>query len=171
MWSRGLRSRVRFLPSVLKLAMLSAIVLIILLFRKKKTSLNSAMTIFSALKYYGLSDQIASYATAQAAHETADFTSQLFKENNNAFGMTYVGQSTANGERSRFAYYDDIEHSAEDMAVYYVKSRAALPFFPLFINSIEKYVTFLKNRGFFTAPLSEYLAGCQNYYTKYFGTA
>lgn len=129
------------------------------------------MAIFSALKYYGLSDQIASYATAQAAHETADFTSQLFKENNNAFGMMYVGQAAAKGKKNGYAYYDNIEQSAEDMAVYYVKARAALPFFPLFVNSIEKYVTFLKNRGYFTAPLSEYLAGCQNFYNKYFGTA
>ena len=43
--------------------------------------------VYFLLLEHGVSLQLARYITAQAAHETGNFTSKIFKENNNLFGM------------------------------------------------------------------------------------
>lgn len=51
---------------------------------------------------------------AQSALETGNFSSDLFRLGNNAFGMTYVGQRYTNGKMGRFATYATVEDSMRD---------------------------------------------------------
>ncbi|MGD0340271.1 MAG: glucosaminidase domain-containing protein [Bacteroidales bacterium] len=131
--------------------------------------MNNALTVYSELKALGMSDNIAKYATAQAGHETGGFTSAIFKENNNCFGMNYEGQVNAKGEKNGYAYYDRISDSVSDWLAWYVRNRNKLLSLPLFITSLESFVSFLKNNDYFTDTEANYLAGCQYYYKQYFG--
>jgi len=57
---------------------------------------------------------------AQAEIETGDFTSHIFKENNNLFGMKVARQrpSTNKGEENGHAYYSSWKESVVDYAFY-----------------------------------------------------
>lgn len=58
---------------------------------------------------------------AQAILESGNFTSQVFKENNNMFGMREAKAriNVANGTNLNHAYYNTWEESLEDFAYYY----------------------------------------------------
>lgn len=132
------------------------------------TSTKTALEIHALIKYYGFTETLARFITAQAAHETGNFTSAIFKSNNNAFGMKYAGQSTADGEKKGYAYYKSVEDSVIDFARWWTKHRSGQVTLPLFIFSLENYVQFLKNQGYYEAPLSEYLKGCKYFYTLFY---
>lgn len=57
---------------------------------------------------------------AQAVHETGHFTSPIFRENNNLFGMKVarLRPTTALGTRRGHAYYTDWMNSVKDYALY-----------------------------------------------------
>ena len=58
---------------------------------------------------------------AQAILESGNFTSQVFRENNNLFGMREAKAriNVARGTNLNHAYYDSWEESLEDYAYYY----------------------------------------------------
>lgn len=58
---------------------------------------------------------------AQSLVETGNFTSNIFKENNNLFGMKQaaVRLNTAKGTSRNHAYYDNWYQSLQDYALYY----------------------------------------------------
>jgi hypothetical protein len=75
---------------------------------------------------------------AQSLVETGNFTSKIFKENNNLFGMreAKVRLNLALGTQYNHAYYDSWENSLMDYALYaasYLKD----------LNTEEKYFTYL----------------------------
>jgi uncharacterized FlgJ-related protein len=57
---------------------------------------------------------------AQAEHESGNFTSKLFRENNNMFGMKISTSrpTTQNGEQNGYAYYNTWRESVLDYAMY-----------------------------------------------------
>lgn len=59
-------------------------------------------------------------AMAQSIHETGNFESNLFKNNNNLFGMKVAKRRPciAIGERNGFAYYASWQESVIDYALY-----------------------------------------------------
>lgn len=111
----------------------------------------------------GFTPITAQYITAQAAHETANFTSTIFLQNNNLFGYKYAGQKAAQGEKNGHALYADIGKSIEDYARYFY-----LRGYPKVFNSITDFVTVLRKNGYFTAPLVEYIEGVKHFYNLYF---
>jgi hypothetical protein len=133
-------------------------------YQKKMITINeTGKDVYLRLIEAGFTPITAQYITAQAAHETANFTSQIFLQNNNLFGYKYVGQTSAKGEKNGHAVYEDIDKSIADYSRYYL-----LRGYPKVFNSITDFVTRLKNNGYFEAPLSEYLAGVKNFHTLYF---
>lgn len=62
-------------------------------------------------------------AYAQAVVETGNFTSRMFRSNNNLFGMKVSRQraNTCSGSRHGHAYYSTWERSVVDYALYYNK--------------------------------------------------
>lgn len=102
--------------------------------------------------------------TSQAAHETANFSSKIFKENNNLFGYKYAGQKIAIGSRYGHAYYKSIEDSIEDYKNYYVRNNY-LQSYP----DIKTFASKLKEKRYFEADLQTYVKGMEHFYNLYFG--
>jgi hypothetical protein len=175
MQRHGLNTRARSSQSWVILVLLSGTLFLIYRFLKKPITLNNTgepiqTSLYNLFKGMGYSDLLSKCFVAQSAHETAGFTSIILKTNNNLFGMKYAGQSQALGEKNGYAYYSDYGKSAEDLQRWYNTHRAQIFSFPLYIKTISDYVSFLKNRGYYEAPESEYLAGCLYFYNKYFST-
>jgi hypothetical protein len=153
------------------LALFLGIILAAYLYLKKMTSLNDAGQVYLLLKYYGFDDNIAKFVTSQAAFETSGYISQLYKENNNAFGMKYAGQSLADGEKNGYANYKTLDDSVHDFSKWWIRARSALFIFPLFCNTLADYVKILKNNNYFEDTEEHYLKGCQTWYNKIFGNS
>jgi len=121
-----------------------------------------AGNIYRLLLQAGFNETYSKWITAQSAHETANFTSDLYKNNLNAFGMTYQGQKTALGEKNGFAFYHDWRESVNDYRRLF-KSYGIVS-----IGTVENFVKFLKSMKYFEAPVSEYLAGVKGFLNLYF---
>lgn len=124
--------------------------------------------IYFLLIQYGFNYQQARYITAQAAHETANFTSKIFLENNNPFGMKLarIRETTAINEKNGHANFTDIESAVKDFALYY----KAFKYLTVY-NSIDTYVMALYKNAYFEAPQSVYIKGLKHFYSIYFGQA
>jgi Uncharacterized FlgJ-related protein len=169
---RGSNIRVNSLLGLPMLAMLSGIVLLIYTLLRKKNLSDTGLHIYALVKSYGFTDTVAKFVTSQAAHETAvagiPFMSKIFNSNNNAFGMKWAGQSSADGEKNGYAYYTSVDRSVYDYARWWVRHRSGITF-PLLISSLDSFVKFLKNQNYFEAPEAEYLKGCNYFYKLMFG--
>lgn len=118
--------------------------------------------IYRLLIEAGINQKMAQWITAQSAHETANFTSPIYRNNFNAFGMTYIGQSEALGEKNGYAYYNNYKESVQDYYRLYKNDG-----FPI-IGTLEAYVKYLKNEDYFEAPMLEYLRGMKYFLKLYF---
>ena len=103
---------------------------------------------------------------AQARHETGNFTSSLFVNHNNLWGMqhprtrhtTSTGPlATADGGRKGYAHYESIEDSARDM-VLYLKARRIPDY-----TTVAPYVKHLKRKGYFEDSLKKYTRSLERY--------
>lgn len=119
--------------------------------------------IFDIIRAQGFPERQAQYITSQAAFETGGFTSTIFKENNNLFGMKSAGQSLVVGENRGHAVYNSIEDSIKDYAKWY-RNHKMLPFY----ITIDSFVLDLKKERYFEADILRYLRGVQHYYNSYF---
>jgi len=148
------------------------VVLLYLLYQKMNYRTKMTITndfgkdLYLRLIEAGINPTMSGYLVAQAAHETANFTSDIFKENNNLFGMKLpkVRQTTATGENRGHATFKDIESCIEDMRLY-LKYMGYLSTY----SSIEKYIESLKEKRYFTDTIENYTKGMKYFYTLYFG--
>jgi hypothetical protein len=129
-----------------------------------KINKDYALKVYNLLVQSGLNPDIAQYATAQSANETAGFTSELLKENNNLYGMKYAGQSSSSGEKNGYANYDKIQLSVVDLVIWL--NRHGLN--NTVIESLDDYVAFIKSNDYFEADEFAYLTNCQYYYDLIF---
>jgi hypothetical protein len=120
-------------------------------------------TVYQLLIEEGFNYIQAQLITAQAAHETANFTSNVFIENKNLFGYKYVGQSSAEGEKNGYAYYENIEDSIQDYKRYYIGKK-----YPSSFAGVVEFVKALKEKHYFEAPVEEYIKGVTHFYKLYF---
>jgi uncharacterized FlgJ-related protein len=88
---------------------------------------------------------------AQARLETGNFTSDIFKENHNLFGMKVAGKrpTSAIGEHRGHAQYRDWKDSVIDYALFQSFIIAKLP-----KNNIEEYRSYIQK---FYSETSDYL--------------
>ena len=105
----------------------------------------------------------AKFIAAQAAFETANFTSQIFQDNNNYFGMKFAGQINATGEKNGFAYYKNLSDSVNDFLIYYDKMQ-----YKKYYPTLDEYIAALALNTYYTAPYKQYLSGVKHYYNLYF---
>jgi hypothetical protein len=110
----------------------------------------------------GFNKKAAQYITAQAAHETANFTSYIYRNNYNPFGMTFQGQKEASGEKNGYAYYHNYSLSVDDYKRLF-KSYGLVE-----MGTVESFVDLLKKHGYFKATKAEYLAGVKWFLKLYF---
>lgn len=128
--------------------------------------------IYNTLKGDGIPDPLSSIVVAQAKHETANFTSNVYRTCNNAFGYKAVynaPQCTQSPEGNSYEYYPGgVADSAHEISAYLKRRVADGSFPPLYqITSPEQYATLLKNAGYYGAPLSVYTTGIKRWFQKY----
>jgi hypothetical protein len=120
----------------------------------------------------GVTPTLAALMVAQARHETGNFTSRFFRENNNAFGYAYyagsyyqtgAGAVADNGQP--IASYPDIEASTSEVVdwIYRRYRQGKFPD-PATITTPEAYATALKNAGYYGDALSNYMAGLKRFF-------
>ena len=104
----------------------------------------------------------AAYIYRQWAHESAYFSSQLARENNNFGGLT---QTEPNGEDNRqpdgnnyYKEYANFHEYAED----YVKSFINLYEGQENVHSLADFAHYLKDNGYYGADEADYLAAMEN---------
>lgn len=91
---------------------------------------------------------------AQSQVESANFTSNLFKSQNNAFGMKNAKIRFTTGfpvEGTDFAGYTDLNSSIEDFTIWLDYTS-----FPI-VGDVNTYVRRLKERGYFEEDQRDYI--------------
>lgn len=115
----------------------------------------------------GIPQPLAVLIVAQARHETGNYTSNVFKSCNNAFGYKWVGQSTAIGpcsnspEGNAYAKYMSIEQSTHELTLW-IKRRMNDGKFPADLSRIttaDNYAQLLKNAGYYGDTVATYTNG------------
>ena len=121
--------------------------------------------IYGVLVIAGFSERLARYICAQAAHETGDFKSKIFRLNNNLFGMKVpkIRKTTALYESNGHAVYENPESSVQDFIIYWKAQN-----YPMDFNSPDLFVEAIHKRGYFEADIREYKKGVNFFYNKYF---
>jgi len=130
--------------------------------------------VYNTLKAQKIPDPLAKLMTSQAQLESANFTSRVFKTNNNAFGYKYVQQKIATqglpapkNEGGYYANYKTVSDSALELANY-VKRRLKEKRFPPLetITSARQYADLLTNVGYHTSTRESYVKGVEYYFNK-----
>lgn len=130
-----------------------------------------ANRIYNQLLRGGIPPLLAGFVTAQSAHETGGWTSDIFLDCNNCFGYKWIGQSTAAGpclSHPAYAAYYTIEQSADEL-VKWIRRRQMDGSFPQNLNSItssDQYATLLKNAGYFEDALTNYMNALRSWLTQ-----
>lgn len=106
----------------------------------------------------GLTPLLSTFLVSQANHESASYTSDVFKRCNNAFGYKYVGQAGAEScskspeDSLHYAKYKDLDASAREVARW-IKRR--IKDFEK-VKTADEYAIALEKNGYFTGNLSVY---------------
>lgn len=118
------------------------------------------------LRKNGFTPEMVKMVFSQAAFETGNFTSEIFKENKNLFGMKLakVRKTTAIGEARGHAVYRTWEDSIKDYWLY----NQALGYLSRY-TSVFDFVRALALKKYFEAKEPEYRKGVEYYYKLYFG--
>lgn len=136
--------------------------------------MDTAKLIFDAARSNGMPVNLANFIVAQARHETADFTSLVFRNCNNAFGYKFVGQAGAAGcsnapEGGQYAKYGDIADSVKELTGW-IRRRQNAGIFPANLVSIDtaaKYAQLLKLGGYYGDPAEVYANGLRRFAVNY----
>lgn len=115
----------------------------------------------------GMPVNLAFLIVAQSKHETANYTSNVFKTCKNAFGYKYVGQSLAlsactdSPEGNKYAKYASVQDSTKEICAW-IRRRQNEGKFPANLATISnpaQYAQLLKNSGYYGDPVSVYTKG------------
>jgi flagellum-specific peptidoglycan hydrolase FlgJ len=133
-----------------------------------------ATRIYNALRKAGVPDVNARIITAQSRVESSNYSSNVFKQNNNAFGMKvpsvrkspYIlgaGTKAPSSEGATpYARYASVEDSARDIVHWLQYNHANYSQ----LTTADSYATYLKNKGYYGATLASYAAGIGTYLMK-----
>jgi hypothetical protein len=92
----------------------------------------------------------------QAMHETGNLKSNIFTQNNNLYGMRpAIARPTTNaGAQGGYAYYNTLEDSIDDLLLWFKSIGEPVP-----TSSVFDYATWLREHGYYEAPVIEYAGG------------
>ena len=113
----------------------------------------------------GMNKLQANLILAQAKHETGNFTSDLFKKQNNAFGMgePHARISTdLDINETGFAEYSSLELSVIDLILWY----KATQFRWNLISTPSDYARELKFHNYYEDSIANYEKGLEYFYNK-----
>lgn len=108
-----------------------------------------------------VNDTFAKIITAQAMHETGVFTSRLYQEQNNLFGMRHpvLRETKSLGSVRDYANFASLEDSVSDLLLYFNEFKYAKNY-----NTVDSYVKQLKAKGYFTAQYVPYFNAVRSHY-------
>lgn len=120
----------------------------------------------------GVSVDLANLIVAQARHETGDFTSNLFKKYNNAFGYAYysgsnyqTGKGTNADNGQPIAAYGSIEASVNELVDWlYRRMREGKVQDLSTIHTPAQYAQALKSAGYYGDTLQNYYNGLLSFF-------
>jgi hypothetical protein len=134
--------------------------------------------VLAALMAAGASPTVVPFLMAQVAHETGNFDSRVFRDNNNASGIMFINNPARqkNATRGRlfpaneqprdpsrprlhYAHFATLKDWARDYLRIIGKA-------PQTAANLTQYATLLKNRGYYTAPLNQYAAALNAHYNR-----
>jgi len=154
-------------PIMLVILVAFAVGLLILLHRFLITSRRKEKplkAISRILKAQGLEPSMIRLLQAQAIHETGNFTSRLFLEQNNVFGMKVPSiRKTLNiapltgGMGTGFSIFLGIDDSVKDMLLYLDHFNIPLDLADPFL-----YAQILKDKNYYEDPVEVYFKGLAN---------
>jgi hypothetical protein len=128
--------------------------LLLLFFVKQKTP---AARILKELKRLGFSEKQSAIILAQAKFESGNFTSAVYKRNNNPFGMRLAKvRKTVNAgdpDKDQYANYTSIEQSVQDLILWHEYNNIPISTDPV------QYVYNLKFYHYFQGDQTEYEQG------------
>lgn len=123
----------------------------------------------------GLPNNLAALLVAQSQLETGNFTSNFFKNYNNAFGYSYTplsiyqtGSGTLADNGQPIASYSSIEQSTREI-IDWIYRRVKEGKFPSDLRTIttpDQYAALLKNAGYYQDSLANYTAGLKKFFTQ-----
>lgn len=127
--------------------------------------------IYNAALSKGFTPTAAKLVVAQARHETGNYTSNIFKLNNNLFGMKYVkqplatqGSASPRSEGDFYARYKSVGDSVKDLIDRnYILTRGGVTPEQLknATDSLD-FATKLKARGYYGDTISNYANGLKS---------
>lgn len=101
---------------------------------------------------------------AVSRYETGNYTSNLYDNYNNLFGMRYplIRDTTSYGSTpSGFAKYYTTEDSIKDLILYMQEFN-----YPKRFNSFYDQISFMKDKGYYGESLDYYYSGAKTVYDK-----
>ena len=122
-------------------------------------------TIYQTALLDGMPVILAQLIAAQAAHETGNFTSAVFKDCNNAFGYNAVRSFCL--AHTTYQNYPTVQDSVHELTGW-IKRRLNEGNFPS-LNTITtplQYATVLKKNGYYTDATSNYANGISFYFER-----
>jgi len=114
--------------------------------------------------------ELAKFMVVQSQHETANYTSKVFKTNNNAFGYKRVngsayqlGAGRLSPEGDNYARYSSLSDSAKEVASWIGRRKKDF----VSVKTADQYVHTLKLQGYFGDKETNYLAGVKKYLASF----
>jgi len=147
-------------PLILPLFLVGLLILFVV-FLRKRTSSRIITEVINKSRFKSL----APYWVAVSQLETGNFTSPLFKKNNNGFGFTYTvndpyndGWTPGTVPEVKWAKYKSLGDSARAIVDYMERKQ-----YPESFPSVTQFVAFMKSKDYFAENEAEYLAGVKSY--------
>jgi uncharacterized FlgJ-related protein len=122
----------------------------------------------------GFTPTSAKFVVGQSRHETANYTSSVFKRTNNLFGMKFVNQPLAitdnkkSPEGDYYARYRSPKDSVDDAVgrLFNITMRGVTPNQLKNAKTPEEYSNLQKKRGYFGDNVIIYIKGIKNALSK-----
>lgn len=101
--------------------------------------------------------------TAVAMHETGNFSSSVFANNNNLFGMRHPKEreTLSKGDVIGYAKFDSLQDSVKDLRLWFEYNKLDHSYLKL-----SDLITTMKSKGYFEASYTKYLSAVQKHYNK-----
>lgn len=131
--------------------------------------MNYDQIIYDTAIKQGFNPTAAKLIAAQARFESADYTSNVFKKNNNTSGIKFIGQANAtqgtlSPEGNYYAKYNTVQDGVNDKIVrlYNITMRGVTPKQLKDSTDATQFANLLKQRGYYGSSASEYAAGLKS---------
>lgn len=116
------------------------------------------------------SQLLANLMVAQSKFESNNYTSNVYKKNNNAFGYTYysgsayqLGKGTSNtAENLSYGRYVKVSDSAREVGDWICRRHSSF----VNVKTVAEYAHVMKVNAYYTGNESNYAAGMKLYYNE-----